>query len=137
VVGAPSSTTDEFGICVGIGTSTLESGGRPVKWLGDGVMVYFRDPGSGRGCGPRARRRRSVRRPAARPRWPARRTGPLPAVNLASRIAEYARPGEVLVSQEVVDASAGVDVTFTEIGPVELKGISGVRLHAAHRAEAH
>jgi hypothetical protein len=30
----------------------------------------------------------------------------------------------------VVDASAGVDVTFTEIGPVELNGISGVRLHA-------
>ena len=57
-------------------------------------------------------------------------------VNLASRIAEYARPGEVLVSQEVADASAGVDVTFTEIGPVEPKGISGVRLHAAHRAEA-
>jgi adenylate cyclase len=57
-------------------------------------------------------------------------------VNLASRIAEYARPGEVLVTQEVVDASAGVVVTFTEIGPVELKGISGVRLHAAHRAEA-
>jgi class 3 adenylate cyclase len=57
-------------------------------------------------------------------------------VNLASRIAEYARPGEVLVTQEVVDASAGVDVTFTEIGPVKLKGISHVRLHAAHRAEA-
>jgi hypothetical protein len=36
----------------------------------------------------------------------------------------------------VVDASAGVDMTFTEIGPVEPKGISGVRLHAAHRAEA-
>ena len=55
-------------------------------------------------------------------------------VNLASRIAEYARPGEVLVTQEVVDASADVGATFTEIGPVELKGISGVvRLHAAHR----
>jgi len=38
--------------------------------------------------------------------------------------------------QEVVDASAGIDVTFTKIGPVELKGISGARLHAAHRAEA-
>ena len=38
--------------------------------------------------------------------------------------------------QEIVDASAGIDVTFTEIGPVELKGISGVRLHAAHRPEA-
>ena len=36
----------------------------------------------------------------------------------------------------VVDASAVVDVTFTEIGPVELKGISGVRLHAAHLPEA-
>jgi class 3 adenylate cyclase len=54
----------------------------------------------------------------------------------SSRIAEYARPGEVLVSQEVVDASAGVEVSFTEIGSVELKGISGIRPHAAHRAEA-
>ena len=55
-------------------------------------------------------------------------------VNLASRIAEYARPGEVLVTQAIVDASAALGATFTEIGPVELKGISGViRLHAAHR----
>ena len=37
-------------------------------------------------------------------------------MKLALRIAEYARPGEVLVTQEVVDASAGVDVTFTESG---------------------
>jgi len=28
-------------------------------------------------------------------------------VNLAARIGEYARPGEVLVSQEVVDAAEG------------------------------
>jgi len=58
-------------------------------------------------------------------------------VNVASRIADYARPGEVLVSQDVVDATDGssVGATFTEIGPVELKGVSGVmRLHAAHRA---
>jgi adenylate cyclase len=55
-------------------------------------------------------------------------------VNVASRIAEYARPGEVLVTQEVVDASAGRGATFTEIGPVELKGVAGVvQLHAAHR----
>ena len=55
-------------------------------------------------------------------------------VNLASRIAEYARPGEVLVSQEVVDASGGAEVAFREIGPVELKGVSGaMRLHAASR----
>jgi hypothetical protein len=36
----------------------------------------------------------------------------------------------------VVDASAGVDVTFTEIGPPELKGISGVRLHAGASRES-
>ena len=55
-------------------------------------------------------------------------------VNVASRIAEYARPGEVLVSQEVLAASEGAVASFTEIGPVELKGVSGtVRLHDAHR----
>jgi len=55
-------------------------------------------------------------------------------VNIASRIAEYARPGEVLVSQEVVDAADGTPVSFTEIGPVELKGVSGtLRLHTARR----
>ena len=47
-------------------------------------------------------------------------------------VAEYARPGEVLVTQEVVEASDGTPVTFTEIGPVELKGVSGtLRLHTA------
>ena len=56
-------------------------------------------------------------------------------VNLAARIADYARPGEVLVTQEVVDASNGDSLTFSEIGPVELKGISGaVRLHSVRRA---
>jgi adenylate cyclase len=55
-------------------------------------------------------------------------------VNLAARIAEYARPGEVLVSQEVVDAADRGPVSFTEIGPVELKGVPGPRrLHTAHR----
>jgi class 3 adenylate cyclase len=49
-------------------------------------------------------------------------------VNVAARIAEYVRPGEVLVSKEVMDASGGIPVAFTEIGPIELKGISG-RVH--------
>jgi class 3 adenylate cyclase len=47
-------------------------------------------------------------------------------VNVAARIGEYARPGEVLVSQEVVDASQDAGVSFPEIGPVELNGVSGV-----------
>jgi class 3 adenylate cyclase len=55
-------------------------------------------------------------------------------VNLAARIAEYARPGEVLVSQEVLDAADHGPLRFTEIGPVELKGVPGtLRLHTAHR----
>jgi adenylate cyclase len=55
-------------------------------------------------------------------------------VNVAARIAEYARPGEVVVTQDVVDASGGTAVTFSEIGAVELKGVSGtLRLHLAHR----
>ena len=53
-------------------------------------------------------------------------------VNGAARIADEARPGEVLVSQEVVDAAAGTPVTFREIGSIELKGVSRpFRLHAA------
>jgi adenylate cyclase len=55
-------------------------------------------------------------------------------VNIAVRIAEYARPGEVLVTQEVVDAADGTSVAFSQIGPVELKGVSGtLRLHTARR----
>ena len=38
-------------------------------------------------------------------------------VNVAARIADYARPGEVLVTQDVVDAADGTSITFTEIGP--------------------
>jgi adenylate cyclase len=58
-------------------------------------------------------------------------------VNIASRIADYARPGEVVVSQEVVEASDDAKVRFTEIGPVELKGVAGaMRLHSAQRMQA-
>ena len=53
-------------------------------------------------------------------------------VNIAARIAEYARPGEVLVSQQVVDAADRESVSFTEIGPVELKGVrETLRLYIA------
>lgn len=53
-------------------------------------------------------------------------------VNIAARIAEYARPGEVLVSQQVVDAADRGSVSFTEIGPVELKGVrETLRLYIA------
>ena len=125
-----------------VSRSALEHAGRPVKWLGDGVMVYFRDPGSGvRSALDMVDGVAGVGLPPAHVGLHA---GPVlfqegdyfgRTVNMASRIAEYARPGEVLVTQEVVDeTSEAAGVTFREIGPVELKGIGGaVHLLAAHR----
>jgi adenylate cyclase len=119
-----------------------ERGGRPVKWLGDGVMFYFEDPGQSVLAALDM-----VDGVATQALPPARvgiHAGPVifqegdyfgRTVNIAARIAEYARPGEVLVTQEVVEVSAGAPVTFAEIGPVELKGVSDtLRLHTAHRA---
>ena len=55
-------------------------------------------------------------------------------VNIAARIVQNARPGKVLVSQDIVDAIEGTPVTFTEIGPVELKSVSvSIRLFTAHQ----
>ena len=119
-----------------------EHGGQPVKWLGDGVMFYFPDPGPG------VRAALDMVEGVATESLPPARVGIHAGsvvfqegdyfgrtVNIAARIAEYARPGEVLVSREVVDAAEGTPVTFTEIGPVELKGVAGsLRLHSAHRA---
>jgi adenylate cyclase len=103
-----------------------------VKWLGDGVMFYFEDPGR---CVLAALD--MVAEVASQSLPPAHvgiHAGPVVfqegdyfgrTVNIAARIAEYARPGEVVVSQEVVDAADEKSVTFTQIGPVELKGVSG------------
>ena len=121
--------------------TTVERGGRPVKWLGDGVMIFFRDPGSA--VLAALEMVDAIESAGLPPAHVGLHAGPVlsqagdyfgETVNLASRIAAYARPREVLVTREVVDASDDVGATFTEIGPVELKGIPGVvRLHAARR----
>ena len=55
-------------------------------------------------------------------------------VNVASRIADYARPGEVLVSGEVQARWGGDGVRFEEIGPVALKGLKEeLTLYSASR----
>ena len=55
-------------------------------------------------------------------------------VNLAARIASYAGPGQVLVTDEAADHSRDAGVLFEPLGPVSLKGISmPVTLHRAVR----
>ena len=118
-----------------------EHGGEPVKWLGDGVMFYFPEPGHG--VLAALDMVEGITTSALPPAHVGIHAGPVVfqegdyfgrTVNIAARTAEYARPGEVLVSQEVVDEAEGTGVTFTEIGEVELKGVAGtVRLYRAHR----
>ncbi len=57
------------------------------------------------------------------------------AVNLAARVCEAARPGEVLVSEVVRQlARTSADVAFEERGPHELKGVAEPqRLYAVRR----
>ena len=54
--------------------------------------------------------------------------------SVAARVAAFARPGEVLVTREVVDAALGSPFAFTGIGHVDLKGVgSPVELLSVRR----
>jgi len=123
--------------------TSADHAGRPVKWLGDGVMFYFRDPGHG--VLAALEMVDGVVSAGLPPAHVGLHAGPVvmqegdyfgQTVNVAARIADYARPGEVLVSGAVYEAARKTDgVRFTDIGAVELKGVSGtVELHAAHGA---
>ena len=124
--------------------TALAHGGRAVKWLGDGVMFHFSDPAEailgGLALVERTERAISV---------PARigiNAGAVIAqegdyfgrtVNIASRIADYASPREVLVSEEARRSASVSDVRFELVGDVTLKGVShAVRLHRATRQSA-
>jgi len=120
--------------------NSVRHGGKAIKWLGDGVMFHFPEPGRGvLAALDMVEAAVSVGLPPAHVGLHA---GPVlfqegdyfgRTVNITARIADYARPGEVLVTQEVVNASNDVAVGFTEVGPVELKGISGpMHLYRAH-----
>ena len=120
---------------------SVEHGGRPVKWLGDGVMLHFREPGPG--VLAALTMADEVPRAGLPPAHVGLHAGPVvfqdgdyygSTVNLASRIADYARPGEVLVSRAVVDATSDRQVEFAALGQIELKGAPGsIELYAARR----
>jgi adenylate cyclase len=124
--------------------AAMAHSGKPIKWLGDGVMLYFADPG--KGVSAALDLVDDVPAAGLPPAHVGLHAGPVlfqegdyfgTTVNVAARIAEYARPGEVLVSQQVVDAAASTGASFVEVGPVELKGVTGaLQLHVARRSAA-
>jgi adenylate cyclase len=122
--------------------SARAHGGVPVKWLGDGVMVHFRDPaGAVLAALGMVEQLPQAGLPPAHVGVAA---GPVVAqggdyfgrtVNLAARIAGHASAGQVLVSQRVTEAAPPGGVVFREAGEVELKGFAHpVRLLEARRA---
>jgi adenylate cyclase len=117
-------------------------GGRAVKWLGDGVMLHFPHPPQG--VMAALEMVDGVVEAGLPPAHVGLHAGPVifqegdyygSTVNVAARIAAFAQAGEVIVSQDVVDASAGAPIAFRDVGPVGLKGVSGaMTLYAASRA---
>lgn len=108
-----------------------ESGGRAVKFLGDGVMFHFPKPG-----GAILAALELVEQVPEAGLPPARvgiNAGPVVfrdgdyfgrTVNAAARIADYARPREVLISEAVSEETSALAVECEEIGSVDLKGVA-------------
>jgi class 3 adenylate cyclase len=119
-----------------------EHEGRPVKWLGDGVMLHFKAPRPA--VLAALEMVEAVPKADLPPAHVGIETGPVihqdgdyfgRTVNAAARIAGYAIAGQVLVSDRVMKASSGRGAMFVEIGPVELKGFTQpVQLYQAHRS---
>jgi adenylate cyclase len=117
-------------------------GGHPVKFLGDGVMFFFADPAGAVLCGlDLVEQVPALGLPPARIGMTA---GPVVfrdgdyfgrTVNVAARIADYARPEEVLVSEEIRSSTTPPGVSYTAVGSVSLKGVPRPTvLHRALRA---
>jgi adenylate cyclase len=107
------------------------NGGRLVKLLGDGAMLSFRDAKRGLAAALDLIRALSV--DGSLPAHAGVHAGPVVerdldlfgrTVNLASRIAEVAGPGEVLVSEAVVEAVDNPGWQFERADAAVLKGIT-------------
>ncbi len=125
--------------------TALQFRGTAVKMLGDGVMFHFPEPVDAVRCALKllpevARRDLPPARVGVHVGTVVFRDGDYfgRTVNLASRITDYARPGEILVSQSVVEAVDGSDgLAFELIGPVTLKGVAEpIVLHSVREADA-
>jgi adenylate cyclase len=118
-------------LAVLVNRSSREHGGVPVKWLGDGVMVHFRDP-----AGAVLSALRMVEQLPQAGLPPAHvgvAAGPVVVqggdyfgrtVNLAARLAARAGPGQVLVSDRVAASAAPAGVRFVAVGRLRFAGIA-------------
>jgi adenylate cyclase len=129
-------------LAVLVDRSCREHGGVPVKWLGDGVMVHFREPAGA--VLSALRLVEQLPQVGLPPAHVGVAAGPVVAqggdyfgrtVNLAARIAACAGAGQVLVSGSVAEAASPEGVAFVELGELRLKGFARpVRLLEASRA---
>jgi adenylate cyclase len=122
--------------------SSRPLGGNPVKWLGDGVMLHFRDPAGA--VEAALAMVGQVPEAGLPPAHVGVAAGPVVVqggdyfgrtVNLASRVAARAQAGQVLVTGSVAAAGPLDGVTLTDLGDLRLKGFAApVRVLEARRA---
>src|SRR5919109_1546456 len=116
-------------------------GGKVVKWLGDGVMLYFGR--SEDAVSATLEIAEAVTEAGLPPAHAGIHMGPVGVQggdhfgrtgNLAARVGERAQPGQTLVSDEVASLVDAERFELAPVGPVELKGIARpIRLHTVRR----
>ncbi|MGD2044307.1 MAG: adenylate/guanylate cyclase domain-containing protein [Acidimicrobiia bacterium] len=111
-------------------TSAQQRGGRLVKSLGDAALVHFTSPAPALDFALDM-----VSNTEKRGLWTLHagvNSGPMlrrdgdyfgSAVNIASRVADAAQAGEVVVTKRVVDGWQGDSVRFDPLGPVPVKNV--------------
>jgi adenylate cyclase len=113
-----------------VSSTARRHGGEAVKFLGDGVMFYFPDPGQA--VLASLEMVDSTEGAGLPPAHVGISAGPVimqdgdyfgRTVNLASRIAGKASSREVLVTPEVADVCSQLGVEFAPVGAAELKGV--------------
>ena len=125
-----------------VGELAAQHRGLTVKLLGDGAMLHFADPGDA----VRAALDIVAETPARGlpPAHVGVNAGPLlfdqgdyfgRTINVASRIAGLAKPGQVLVGEALVGTVPEVGFRFREVGTFEVKGLANpIRVFEAVRA---
>lgn len=108
-----------------------QHGGRLVKSLGDGAMVHVSNQGAGLSIALEA-----VSSAESVGLWPLHagvNSGPMvrrdgdffgAAVNIASRVADAAGPGEVLVTENIVSTAEDSTSRFISVGESQLKNVA-------------